>query len=124
MQNYSGYGGFNPYLPQYQNQPNYQNFQQNRVAGLKIIPVSNVMEANATPVNDLEPIFFYNRAENVIYKKQIDSTGAAPIQTFKLELAETTQEVKNPYEQDFKEIRESLNELKALIKPFEKEGKR
>ena len=116
MQNYSGYNNFNPYMPQY---PNYQN----RITGLKIIPVSNILEANAMPVNDLEPIFFYNRAENVVYKKQIDSTGAAPVQIFKLDIQEA-QETKNPYEADFKKIRESLEELKTLIKPIEKENKK
>lgn len=120
MQNYGfNYGlngaGYNPYAPQFQNQA--------RANALKILPVSNIMEANATPVNDLEPVFFFNRAENVIYKKQIDSTGAAPIQTFKLDLLEK-EEVKKPFEEDFKAINERLDELVTLIKPIDKEAKK
>ena len=64
MQNYIGYQGYNNYN-------NYPQYQQQRINFLKMIPVSNIMEANATPVNDLEPVFFFNRAENVVYKKQI-----------------------------------------------------
>lgn len=112
MQNYYG---FNPYL------------QQQRVnnQGLRIFPVSNILEANATPVENLDPVFFYNRAENVIYKKQIDGTGAAPIQVFKLQLAqEAISEVKpaesiNTYEKDFKAINDRLDELKNLLIPQE-----
>lgn len=118
MQNFNGYNyGYNPYN-------NYPQYQQQRVSsGLKIIPVSNIMEANATPVNDLEPVFFYNRAENVIYKKQIDSTGAAPIQTFKLEIVENMQK-ENPIEIKLTNIDERLNNIETLLKPVEKENKK
>lgn len=44
MQNY----GYNPYL----------QHNQQRFSPIKIFPVSNIMEANATPVDSLEPIFF------------------------------------------------------------------
>lgn len=112
MQNYYG---FNPYMQQ----------QRGGNQGLRIFPVSNILEANATPVENLDPVFFYNRAENVIYKKQIDGTGAAPIQVFKLQLAqEPISEVKtaesiNTYEKDFKAINDRLDELKNLLIPQE-----
>lgn len=113
MQNFN----YGPY-----NYPNYQH-QPQRFSGLKIIPVSNIMEANATPVNDLEPVFFFNRAENVIYKKQIDNTGAAPIQTFKMEILEQTPK-ENPIETKLSLIDERLNNIETLLKPTEKETKK
>jgi hypothetical protein len=112
MQNFNG---FNPY-------GNYPQYQTQRYGGLRIIPVSNIMEANATPVNDLEPVFFFNRAENVIYKKQIDNTGAAPIQTYKLEILEAPKE--NPIESKLNLIDERLNSIETLLKPVEKEAKK
>lgn len=128
-QNYGMNGYSNPYV-----------HQQRFVAPLKIYLVSNILEANATPVEGLDPIFFFNKAENVIYKKQIDNTGAAPIQVYKLSVMEQpTNETKqlNPYENDFKTINESINilsnKLDKLINPSpleefeetnEKKGKR
>lgn len=113
------YGNYNPYL------------QQMRVTPLKMIPVSNIMEANAMPVDTLDPVFFFNRAENVVYKKQIDNTGAAPIQIFKLELPQSPKNEEkqvpniNPYEKDFKTINESINvlsnKLDKLINPLPSE---
>jgi hypothetical protein len=127
MQNYGMNGYYNPY-------------NQQRFTPLKIYSVSNIMEATATPVENLDPIFFFNRSENVIYKKQIDGTGAAPIQVYKLSVVEQpTNETKqsNPYENDFKTINESINilsnKLDKLINPLppeefedinEKKGKR
>lgn len=113
MQNFNG---FNPY-------GNYPQYQTQRYSGLRIIPVSNIMEANATPVSDLEPVFFFNRAENVIYKKQIDNTGAAPIQVFKLEIQEQTSQ-ENPIESKLNLIDERLNTIEELLKPTEKEVKK
>ena len=110
MNNY----GYNPYLPQ-QNQQRFFN-------GLKIYSVSNIMEANATPVENLEPVFFYNKAENVIYKKQIDGTGAAPIQTFKLSLTPIEEEKQsNIYDDNFKAINDRLDGIEKLLE--EKKGK-
>lgn len=110
MQNY----GYNPYLPQ-------QAYQQQKFSPLKILPVSNILEANATPVDSLEPIFFFNKAENVIYKKQIDGTGAAPIQIFKLEHAQDDLSMGksnlgiNYHEENFRAINDRLDELKNLL---------
>ena len=116
MQNYNGYQGYNHYN-------NYPQYQQQRMNFLKMIPVSNIMEANATPVNDLEPVFFFNRAENIVYKKQIDNTGAAPTQMYKLEISDETQK-ENPIETKLNLIDERLNSIEELLKPVEKEGKR
>ena len=99
---------------------------QPRFNPLKIFPVSNIMEANATPVDSLEPLFFFNKAENVIYKKQIDGTGAAPIQTYKLQPAEEElsgvkkENSINMYADNFKSINERLDGLYELLnKPQE-----
>lgn len=108
MQNY----GYNPYL------------QQMRVTPLKMIPVSSIMEATAMPVDSLDPVFFYNRAENVIYKKQIDNTGAAPIQIFKFQPAEqpisneNTSTNTNPYEKDFKGINDKIEVLQKTFDDY------
>lgn len=97
--------------------PFQQQYPYQRINQLRIIPVSNIMEANATPVESYDPIFFYNKAENVIYKKQIDSTGAAPIVVYKLEQIKQPEVQKEP---DYiKEIRTGIEELKSLLKPAE-----
>lgn len=101
---------YNPYMPQAQ-----QRFMN--VGALKTYAVSNIAEANATPVDNYEPVFFYNKAENVIYKKQIDGTGAAPIQTFKLDLNPVKEEKHiNSYENDFKAINDRLDGIEKLLK--------
>jgi soluble cytochrome b562 len=111
MQNYGMNGYYNPY-------------NQQRFTPLKIYSVSNIMEANATPVENLDPVFFFNRSENVIYKKQIDGTGAAPIQIYKL--AEPQHEISNEntsanintYEENFKALNDKID---GLYKFFEEE---
>lgn len=113
MMNYTNYG-----FPQYQPQQRMNTIQP---PSSRMFFVSNILEANAMPVNDLEPVFFYNRAENVIYKKQIDSTGAAPVQIFKLEPAQTQisgdkkENNINPYESNFKAISDELGSLSSKI---------
>ena len=61
--------------PQYFN----QNVQQaiGTQTGWRILQVSNIEEANATPA-DLtgSPLFFFNKATKEIYMKQLDQTGA------------------------------------------------
>ena len=113
--NYTNYG-----FPQYQ-QPQFQR----PVQMLRIFPVSNIMEANSTPVDGFEPIFFYNRAENVIYMKQMLADCSAPIQIFKLQPSEqplTNEKDKkdiNIYADNFKAINERLDGLYNLLKPME-----
>ena len=111
MQNYGMNGYYNPY-------------QQQRINHLKVYSVSNIAEANATPVENLDPVFFFNRAENVIYKKQIDNTGAAPIQIFKFQPAqqpisnENTSTNTNPYEKDFKGINDKIEVLQKTFDDY------
>ena len=107
--------GYNPYLQQIQ-----QMQTQQRISPLKIFQVSNILEANSTPVDNFEPVFFYNKAENVIYKKQIDNTGAAPIQVYKLEQVQQTvnEDEKNStdiYIKNFETIENRLNNLSEKI---------
>ena len=112
VNNYAGYNmsGFNnPYIPQ-SNMSRINIPQQS----LRILQVSNIAEANATPVDSLSPTFFYNKAENVIYMKQIDQTGAAPIRTFKLQAIEEPLQ-SNLYENDFKAINDSLDSLSSKL---------
>lgn len=107
---------YNPYI-----QPQAQQRFMN-MSALKTYAVTNIAEANATPVDNYEPVFFYNKAENVIYKKQIDGTGAAPIQTFKLDLSPVKEEKGiNTYEENFKAINDRLDGIERLLE--EKKGK-
>ena len=113
---------------------NYGNFYypQQRFTPLKIYSVSNILEANATPVENLDPIFFFNRSENVIYKKQIDGTGAAPIQIYQLAepqhttTSENTSANINPYEENFKALNDRLDILQKsfndYVSKFEEKG--
>lgn len=107
---------------------NYGNFYypQQRFTPLKIYSVSNILEANATPVENLDPIFFFNRSENVIYKKQIDGTGAAPIQIYKLAGPQrattnenTSANIINTYEENFKALNDKINGLYKLFQEEE-----
>ena len=93
-----------------------QQNQQRFVSPLKIYAVSNILEANATPVENLEPVFFYNKAENVIYKKQIDGTGAAPIQTFRIDLTPMEEEkpIKN-FDDKFNAINNRLDNIEKIL---------
>jgi hypothetical protein len=114
-----------------QNYGNYY-YPQQRFAPLKIYSVSNILEANATPVENLDPIFFFNRSENVIYKKQIDGTGAAPIQIYQLAepqhatTNENTSANINTYEENFKALNDKIDGLYKLFQeedePEDKKG--
>ena len=128
MQNYSGYGGYNPYLPQYQYQQQHQ--PQTNQQGYKLIPVSNRNEVNSfiTDFNGT-PVYFHNQATNEIYVKQFDiKTGLAKIQEFHHAESDLNHVEKensiNPYEENFKSINERLDGLYELLKPHEKEVKK
>ena len=109
----------------FQQQYPYQQRMPMPINQLRIMPVSNIMEANATPVEGFEPMFFYNRAENVIYMKKLNQFGAAPIQTFKLETSEQVLMNENDkkdinlYQNHFDSINEKLDGLYQLLKPVE-----
>lgn len=101
--------------PQYFN----QNVQQavNTQTGWRILQVSNIEEANATPA-DLSgnPLFFFNKATKEIYMKQLDQTGAAPLITFNLK---PQQQTKLPEEQ-LKPAIDFQNDLKRLTSKVDK----
>ena len=114
--------GSYPYNNPYQNrlaameQQNYQSAQ----FYFKMMPVSNIEEANATPVDTLNgmPSFFYNRATNEIYMKQFNSnSGGAIFQTYKLQAMEAKQP--NSYEIELKSINEKIDGLYSLLKSKE-----
>ena len=87
---YTGYGYYNPYSQGFQQQPQQQ---QNNVQVFPAVYVSNKNEVEGVrPDQNNNPMYFHNRAAKEIYLKQYDSTGAAPILTFKLvENSETEQ---------------------------------
>lgn len=101
--------------PQYFN----QNVQQavNSQNGWRILPVSNLDEANATPA-DLSgnPVFFFNRASREVYMKQLDQTGAAPLITF---ILKPQQQTKLPEEQ-LKPAIDFQNDLRKLTSKVDK----
>ena len=101
--------------PQYFN----QNVQQavNSQSGWKVMPVSNLEEANATPA-DLSgnPIFFFNRVSNEIYMKKLDQTGAAPLITFSLKPQEQTKLT----EEQLKPAVDFQNDLRRLTSKIDK----
>lgn len=109
--------------PQYFN----QNVQQavGSQNGWRILPVSNIEEANATPV-DLSgnPLFFFNRATKEIYMKQLDQTGAAPLISFALKPQESqiklSQEQTKPvydFQSDLRKLNDKVEEIRKILIP-------
>lgn len=96
MLNYPGYnyGQFNPMLTAQQRlaqmEAQYPQFTQpaqgNQPIGFKTIQVSNINEANATPVDMTgNPLFFYNKGKGEIYLKQFNlQDDSAIFQTYRL----------------------------------------
>ena len=93
--------------------------------GFKVVPVTNIEEANASQV-DLQgnPVFFYNKGKNEIYLKQFNiNTGLADFYVF-AKAERPLSDVKpvpsvNTYEKDFKALNDKLDGLYALLKPEE-----
>lgn len=109
--------------PQYFN----QNLQQavGSQNGWRIIAVSNIEEANATPV-DLygNPLFFFNRATKEIYMKQTDQTGAAPLITFIMKPQEQqiklSQEQTKPaydFQSDLRKLNNKVDDIYKVLVP-------
>ena len=93
--------------------------------GWRIIPVSNIEEANATPV-DLSgnPLFFFNRATKEIYMKQLDQTGAAPLISFTLKPQEQqiklSQEQTKPaydFQNDLRKLNNKVDDIYKVLVP-------
>ena len=122
---------YNPYCtPQQrlqQMEQQYANYTQSQMQpqpqpqGFRVIPVANIEEANATPVDTIgdTPSFFFNRAKNEIYLKQYNSQTGLPIfQTFHMQEAKTKPTVDN-----FKVLNDKIDGLYSLIEKEKKEGK-
>ena len=111
--------------PQYFNQQNYNApAQQPYVNNGRVIFVTNIEEAKATPADMLgNPLFFYNKSKNEIYIKQTDSTGAAPIREYELKKDSATQEPSS-LELELQDIKQQLASInKKLEKPIKKGSK-
>lgn len=101
-----------------------QSFPQAQTYQFKMMLVSNIEEANATPVDTLNglPSFFYNKSQNEIYMKQFNSvSGGAIFQTYKLQMVENPAKQADPYEAEFRAINEKIDGLYSLLKPTDSE---
>ena len=112
--------------PQYFNQQNYNpaQTQQPYVNYGRVIFVTNIEEAKATPADMLgNPLFFYNKSKNEIYIKQTDATGAAPIREYELK-QESVEQQPSSLELELQEIKQQLTVInEKLEKPSKKGGK-
>lgn len=104
--------------PQYFNQPNYNQTNPQYQNNGKVLFVTNIEEAKATPADMMgNPLFFYNKSKNEIYIKQTDATGAAPIREYELKKDQSVSEV-SPLEIKLQEIQKQLDEINnKLEKP-------
>ncbi len=115
--------------PQYFN-PSVQQ-AVNPSSNWRIIPVSNIDEANATPV-DLSgnPLFFYNRATKEIYMKQLDQTGAAPLISFTMKSQEqiklSPEQTKPVYDfqNDLKRLNNKIDDIYKILVPTQNKPKK
>ena len=129
---YNNYGAYNPnawgmttpnYQQLQQTQMQNQNLQQNQIPSFSTIFVSNIAEAIATkPDVTGKPLFFYNKAYEEIYIKQYDSTGAAPVKTYKLIVNEKNGENKEQANStiivdSIKGLDNKLDEIRNLLTP-------
>ena len=108
--------------PQYFNQQNYNVPQQPYVNNGRVIFVTNIEEAKATPADMLgNPIFFYNKSKNEIYIKQTDSTGAAPLREYELK-EESSKAEPTSLELKLQDIETQLAEINAKLEKPTKTG--
>ena len=107
-------------------QPNYQQFGTTPIQTptFQTTFVSDIAEAIATkPDVTGKPLFFYNKSAEEIYVKQYDSTGSAPVKTYKLTVA-TNEPVANPIVDSIKALDDKLNDIKTLLTPIDDNEKR
>ena len=98
--------------PQYFNQQNYNQPSQPYQNNGRVIFVTNIEEAKATPADMLgNPLFFYNKSKNEIYIKQTDATGAAPIREYELKKDQSVQSEIFSVEDKLQEIQKQLDEM-------------
>ena len=108
--------------PQYFNQQNYNQPAQPYTNNGRVVFVTNIEEAKATPADMLgNPLFFYNKSKNELYIKQTDSTGAAPIREYILKEEQSTPEV-SPLETKLQDIQNQLSEINAKLEKPNKKG--
>ena len=91
----------------------------------KVVPVSNIDEANAYQVDLIYglPTFFYNKSKNEIYIKQFDTkSGSAIFKTYGEIPSENTPKIEeqpsinvNPYEEEFKRLNEGIDSLHRML---------
>ena len=110
--------------PQYFNQQNYNQPSQPYQNNGRVVFVTNIEEAKATPADMLgNPLFFYNKSKNEIYIKQTDATGAAPIREYELKKDQSVQSETFSVEDKLQEIQKQLDEINhKLEKPVNKKG--
>ena len=110
--------------PQYFNQQNYNQPSQPHQNNGRVVFVTNIEEAKATPADMLgNPLFFYNKSKNEIYIKQTDATGAAPIREYELKKDQSVQSETFSVEDKLQEIQKQLDEINhKLEKPVSKKG--
>lgn len=110
--------------PQYFNQQNYNQPSQPYQNNGRVVFVTNIEEAKATPADMLgNPLFFYNKSKNEIYIKQTDATGAAPIREYELKKDQTVTSEPSTLELKLQEIQKQLDEINhKLEKPIVKKG--
>lgn len=110
---YFNQSGYNQPTPQYQNNG-------------KVVFVTNIEEAKATPADMMgNPLFFYNKSKNEIYIKQTDATGAAPIREYELKKDQSVSEEVSPLEIRLQEIQKQLDEINNKLekpRPISKKG--
>nr|DAE46878.1 MAG TPA: hypothetical protein [Caudoviricetes sp.] len=88
--------------------------QQNQSNQFRMMLVSNIEEANATPVDTLNgiPSFFYNKATDEIYMKQFNSvSGGAIFHIYKHQASASKAD------DPLKAINEKIDGLYELLKP-------
>ena len=110
--------------PQYFNQQNYNQPSQPYQNNGRVVFVTNIEEAKATPADMLgNPLFFYNKSKNEIYIKQTDATGAAPIREYELKKDQSVQSETFSVEDKLQEIQKQLDEINhKKEKPVSKKG--
>lgn len=115
VMNYGNYNyGYNQPQGQYSGLFNQQQVQVQQPV---ITFVSDIAEAIATkPDVTGKPLFFYNVANDEIYKKQYDNTGAAPVKTYKV-IVENNTPVANPVLDSIKVLDNKINDIKKLLTP-------
>lgn len=101
-------------LPYY-NQPFQTPNQQNTFSTTLVSDIAEVMATKPDVTG--KPLFFYNVANEEVYKKQYDNTGIAPIKTYKLVVNNEQEKPINPFDKSFKTLNDKLDNIAKLLTP-------